>query len=488
MSEKVVTRFAPSPTGFLHVGGARTALFNYLYSRKHNGIMRLRIEDTDRRRSSDEMVRRIFDGLAWLGIHWETPVVHQGDNAALHREVAGLLLNKKEAYRCFCSRESLEAKRKRAEAEKNDYRYDGTCRNLSQEEIQNRLDAGQSFSVRFRVPEGKTSWEDGVHNTITIDNSELDDFIILRSDGSPVYQLAVVADDHEMGITDVIRGDDHISNTPKQILLYQAMDWPVPRFTHVPLILGPDKKRLSKRHGSTAVEDYRERGFLPEAMFNFLALLGWNPGDEREIMPREELAAAFSLEGISKKSAVFDEQKLEWMNSRYLMQKTAAELLKTVVPLWRQAGFIPETVSENLEHTYLRIIELHKPRAKVLTDFVEPCRFYFEPPESYDPKGVKKHLKNPEVWNWLRNCITRLAKIDKFRDDIIEQAVRNLAGASDISAGKLIHPLRLALTGRTASPGLFEIMEILGRDTVLHRLRGFLEKKETLSPDTGLNE
>ncbi len=477
MSEKIVTRFAPSPTGFLHVGGARTALFNYLFARKHGGLFRLRIEDTDRQRSSEEMTRRIFDGLHWLGLEWDGEVVFQGANAPLHREAAWQLVEAGKAYRCFCSREELEAKRRQAEREKRAYGYDGTCRHLSPEQVEKNLAEGKPFAIRFKVPEGETTWQDAVHGEIRVDHRELDDFIILRSDGSPIYQLAVVVDDHRMGVTHIIRGDDHISNTPKQILLYRALEWEVPRFAHVPLILGPDKKRLSKRHGATSVEEYREMGILPEALFNYLALLGWSPGDDRELMSREEIRESFSLKGISAKSAIFDEQKLRWMNGEYISRKTGQELFEELIRRWTAAGFIsPEDVP--VRRLYLlRVIELLKSRVKVLNEYVTYGRYYFQDPDEFDPKGVRKYLKDEQVWDWLQEVSARLEKSKRFAADDIERTVRLVAEEYGVAAAKLIHPIRLALTGLTVSPGIFEVMEVLGKETVLRRLNIFITRK-----------
>ncbi|MEJ2636258.1 MAG: glutamate--tRNA ligase [Calditrichia bacterium] len=471
MKEKVVTRFAPSPTGYLHIGGARTALFNYLFARKYKGIFRLRIEDTDRARSSGEMIRQILDGLKWLGLQWEGEVIHQADNAALHRKLAHSLLEAGKAYRCFCTREELEARRK----QNQDFRYDRKCRFLSEAEIRDNLRDEKPFSIRFKMPEGETFWNDGVHGEIRVGNSELDDFIIVRSDGSPIYQLAVVVDDHDMEITRVIRGDDHISNTPKQILLYQAFGWSTPQFSHVPLILGQDKKRLSKRHGATAVGEYREMGVLPEALFNFLALLGWTPADDREIMSRDEIIKSFSLEGISKKSAVFDEQKLQWMNGEYINLRSTEELFPAVASLWQKSGLISAEEIRDRRDYLMKVIEILKSRIRLLNQYAGYGAYFFRDPQNFDEKGMKKHLKDPQVWDWLRIATERLENQDRFDQISIEEVVRNAAEQEEISAGKLIHPIRLALTGMTVSPGLFELMELLGKEIVVRRLKEFIE-------------
>ncbi len=480
MQKEIVTRFAPSPTGFLHVGGARTALFNYLFSRKLGGEFKLRIEDTDRERSSEEMTRQIFEGLRWLGVSWDGEVVFQGANATEHVKAAGSLVEKDLAYRCFCTKEELEEKRKIAEANKLEYGYDGTCRNLSQEQIADNLKAHLPFSIRFRMPGGETGWDDAVYGPITIKNSELDDFIILRSDGSPIYHLAVVVDDHNMGITNVIRGGDHVSNTPKQILLYRAFGWDVPLFAHVPLILGPDKKRLSKRHGATSVDEYRRSGFLPEAVFNYLTLLGWSPGDDREVMSKEELIAAFSLEGITKANAVFDEKKLQWMNGEYISVKSASELYTLVRPLWQEAGFLTSGMADGNPDRLLDIIELLKSRMKTLGDFVRYGFYYFKDPDTYESKGIRKYFKDDNSWQLLDELGNRFEKLNGFDAPQIEKTLRDLAEEREVSAGAIIHPLRLALTGMTVSPGLFEVAEILGRKTTVRRLRSLLDNRSSI--------
>src|SRR6185436_1230786 len=333
-------RFAPSPTGYLHVGGARTALFNWLFARRHGGTFVLRIEDTDLERSSEEMVGGILDGLRWLGLDWdEGPDAggqfgpyFQSERLSRHRDVADRLVAEGHAYGCYCSTERLQAERAAAEARGEAWQYDRRCLSLGVNDIA-RLDAaGTPRAVRVRVPPGQTTFDDLVHGPITIDHATIEDFVILRSDGQPTYQLSVVCDDIDMAITDVVRGDDHISNTPKQILLYRALGAPVPRFAHVPLILGPDKKRLSKRHGATSVMEYAKQGYLPEAMFNFLALLGWSPGGEQEIFTRDELIARFTLEGISGGNAVFNPEKLDWFNAQHLARLSTDDLIGRIRP------------------------------------------------------------------------------------------------------------------------------------------------------------
>src|SRR5215208_6179058 len=334
-------RFAPSPTGYLHVGGARTALFNWLYARHTGGTMVLRIEDTDRERSTEGHTRVILDGLGWLGITWDEGPFFQGEYGPRHRADAERLLAEGKAYRCFCTREELDAQRARAEASGGGFRYDRRCYRLSAAEVDDRVRAGRPFTIRFLLEDDEIAWEYAVHGRISFQGRDLDDFVILRSDGTAIYNLAVVSDDIEMRITHVIRGDDHISNTPKQVALYRALGHAPPVFAHVPMILGTDGKKLSKRHGATAVGDYQDRGILPAAMRNFLALLGWSPGEDREILAEDEMIRLFSLEGIQKKPAVFDTTKLEWMNGQYLSLVSVDELIQ---PVLRELGRMNVTV------------------------------------------------------------------------------------------------------------------------------------------------
>src|SRR5512146_2239183 len=357
-------RFAPSPTGYLHVGGARTALFNWLYARKYGGQFLLRIEDTDKARSTDESTRAIFEGLEWLGLAWDEDVVYQGANLPRHQTDARRLLDAGAAYRCFCTREELDERRKEAEARKESFKYDRRCDALPREEIDRRVSAGMPFVLRFRVPEGTTSWDDLVHDTISFPNKDIEDFVILRSDGTPIYNLAVVSDDIAMRITVVMRGDDHISNTPKQILLYQAMNAQLPRFAHVPMINGLDGKKLSKRHGATAVGDYQHMGILPQAMLNFLALLGWSPGNDVEVMTVPQMIQLFSVDGLSKNAAVFDPKKLEWMNGQHLSLMEASELAPRITSALVAAGL---ATSEHLAQNpdwYHALIDVLKVRSR----------------------------------------------------------------------------------------------------------------------------
>ncbi len=467
-----VVRFAPSPTGYLHVGGARTAIFNWLIARKSGGRFLLRIEDTDVARSSPEATQQILNSLQWLNINWDEQVFFQSQNRHRHVEVADQLLKSGQAYRCFCSKEELEAKRRQFELMKSNKRYDGTCRNLTPEQIEQKLKQNLPFSIRFKVPPGQVAFHDLVHGPVTINNDVLDDFIIVRSDGTPVYQLAVVVDDHDMGINLVLRGDDHLPNTNKQILLYQALNWPVPQFAHVPLILGPDKKRLSKRHGATSVEEFKEQGILPEALFNYLCLLGWSPNSEQELFNKEQLIELFSIERINKNAAVFDFQKLLWMNAKYLSQLDEISLLKKIKPFLAEWNF--DLTNPQKDKKFLYLVKLQKVRSKTLKDLAQNLLLYFKDPESYDEKGVNKFFLKANGLELLTELLHFFqTKDENFFNNIeqIEQELRALAQQKGISAGKLIHPLRLALTGSTASPGIFELIYVLGSKKVLIRLK-----------------
>ncbi len=461
-------RFAPSPTGFLHVGGARTALHNWLYARKHGGTFLLRIEDTDRARSTAESTQAIFDGLRWRGLDWDEDVAHQGANLAQHQRDARALLERGAAYRDFTPAEELDRLRSAAEARGEAFRFDRQSAELSREEQERRVARGEPFAIRFRVPEGTTAWEDIVHGRIAFPNKDIEDFIILRSDGTPVYNMAVVSDDIAMRITLVMRGDDHISNTPKQILLYEALGAPLPRFAHLPMIHGPDGKKLSKRHGATAVGDYQHLGILPDAMANFLALLGWSPGGDLEVMSREELIRRFDESGLLKKAAIFDAKKLEWMNGQHLAHMPLESLEPLITPHIVAAGFA--TAQELVERTpwYLRLLELLRVRARTIDELVRQAAPYFRELPVYDDAAVAKHWKDgaPELAKAARERLAASA----WDAAALEEALRELAESRGVAAGALFQPLRVALTGSGASPGIFDVLLLLGREVSLRRL------------------
>ena len=472
----VRVRFAPSPTGYLHVGGARTALFNWLYARKLGGRFLLRIEDTDRARSTDESTRAIFDGLTWLGLHWDEDVVYQGSpgNLARHRRDANGMIESGHAYRCFCTPAELEERRRLAAASKDAFRYDRRCDRLGADDVVRRLAAGEPSVVRFRVPDGATAWDDVVHETISFPNKDIEDFVILRSDATPIYNLAVVSDDIAMSITHVMRGDDHISNTPKQILLYQALGQPLPRFAHFPMIHGLDGKKLSKRHGATAVGDYQHLGILPQAMNNFLALLGWSPGGDREVMTMAEMVALFSADGLLRKAAVFDPKKLEWMNGQHLSRLSAAELAPLAAGAFVRAGLFADNDPRVASDWFFRVLDGVKERCRTLHDLVELARpYFFDAPLAIDPALVDEHLrKDPErSRQLLSEAADALAPLSDWTTAAMEPLLRAVADRHGVTAGKLFQPMRIALTGRTVSPGIFDVLQLLGHDLAIQRLR-----------------
>jgi glutamyl-tRNA synthetase len=476
-------RFAPSPTGYLHVGGARTALFNWLFARRHGGTFVLRIEDTDLERSSWEMVSGILDGLRWLGLDWdegpEADGSHgpyfQSERLSRYREVAERLLAQAHAYACYCSAERLQSERAAAEARGEAWQYDRKCLSLGRNDIARLEAAGTPRALRVRVPPGETTFDDLVHGPITIDHATIEDFVILRSDGQPTYQLSVVCDDIDMAITDVVRGDDHISNTPKQILLYRALGAPLPRFAHVPLILGPDKKRLSKRHGATSVTEYQRQGYLPEAMVNFLALLGWSPGGDQELFTRDELVERFTLEGISGGNAVFNPEKLEWFNQQHLMRLTFDDLVERIRPELERAGLWSDDLEGDRRMWFERVLALLVPRAKRLGDFALQATPFLGAIDDYDAAAVSKYLAVPALAHHLSALADAYRSLEPFDEGHTEATLRQVAESNGLKAGTLIHATRIALTGRAVSPGLFETLVLLGRERSIARLEALVQ-------------
>ncbi|HSA55113.1 MAG TPA: glutamate--tRNA ligase, partial [Gemmatimonadaceae bacterium] len=463
-------RFAPSPTGYLHVGGARTALFNWLYARKHGGQFLLRIEDTDRARSTDESTRAIFDGLHWLGLSWDEEVVYQGANLERHQRDARRLLETGHAYRDFTPAAELERRRKEAEAQGQVFKFERRLAELAPGEGERRAASGEAFAIRFRVPEGTTEWDDLVHGTIAFPNKDVDDFIVLRSDGTPVYNMAVVSDDIAMGITLVMRGDDHISNTPKQIMLYRALGAPLPGFAHLPMIHGMDGRKLSKRHGATAVGDYQHHGILPQAMCNFLALLGWSPGGDREIMSMQEMIELFSAEGLLRKASIFDPKKLEWMNGQHLARIALEELSQIVAPLIVEAGLATPRELEERHDWWLQLLDLLRVRSRTTHEIVRMAEPYFRDEIGYDAEAVAKHWKDPrDTADVLTGARQRLATAE-WTAGALETALRTLAEERGVGSGRIFQPLRIALTGVSVSPGMFDILLILGRERSLLRI------------------
>jgi glutamyl-tRNA synthetase len=474
-------RFAPSPTGFLHIGGARTALFNWLYARQHGGTFILRIEDTDVERSSADMTSGILDSLRWLGLDWdEGPGVGgphapylQSERLEKYADAAARLVRAGRAYYCYCRPEALKAKRDEAEAAGGAWMYDRTCLALTPAEVAAREAAGVPRATRFLVPPGETTFDDAVRGRIAVRHDHVEDFVIVRSDGHPTYQLSVVVDDVAMRVTDVVRGDDHISNTPKQVMLYEAMGASVPRFAHVPLILGPDKKRLSKRHGATSVGEYRDQGYLPEAMVNFLALLGWSPGSgDREVFSLDELVQAFALEGISGGNAVFNPDKLDWFGQQHMMRLSSSEILRRLRPQLEAAGLWQDAFESNRRSWVESVLDLLKPRARRLTEFLPLLRPFLRENVERDPAAVAKHLSAPDIGAHLDALRARLEHVPSFDSQTLETTLRAVAEERGIKAAALIHATRVAVTGLAVSPGLFEVLELIGRERVVQRLRG----------------
>lgn len=462
---EVRTRFAPSPTGYLHIGGARTALFNYLHARGLRGKFILRIEDTDRKRSTPEAIDAILRSLEWLRLEWDEGPFHQTERSGLYQERIRALLRAGEAYPCVCTAETLEAKRQAALERKRKPMYDGACR--PRERAAAPLPKGAPFTVRFRSPErGTTVVEDRVKGRVEFDNAELDDLIIARSDGAPTYNFCVVCDDIDMRITHVIRGDDHLSNTPRQIQIYEALGAEPPVFAHVPLILGVDRKRLSKRHGATSVTAYRDMGYYPEALNNYLARLGWSHGDQ-EIFDRAELVEKFGIDAVGKSSAVFNPDKLLWLNAHYLRERPLSRLAEDVLPYIAAKGHDAPADRSWLE----KMVATLRERAKSLAEMVEMARFYLADEVSIDEKAARKHL-TPETRPILDEAAARLGGLADFSAAGIEGVFGEMVAERGVGLGKVAQPVRVALTGSTVSPGIYEVIHVLGRERTLARLAG----------------
>ena len=468
MTTPIVTRFAPSPTGFLHIGGARTALFNWLYARGRGGQMLLRIEDTDRERSTKEAIAAILDGLAWLGITWDGGTVYQFSRAARHREVAEQLLAAGQAYRCYASQQELDEMRERARREGRAKLYDGRWRDRDPSEAP----PGVKPVIRLRAPlTGETVIEDQVQGRVVWQNENLDDLVLLRSDGTPTYMLAVVVDDHDMGVTHIIRGDDHLTNAARQTQIYKALGWHVPVMAHVPLIHGPDGSKLSKRHGALGVDAYRAMGYLPAALRNYLVRLGWSHGDQ-EIFSTEEMIAAFDLPQIGRSPARFDFARLESLNGHYIRQSPDADLVSAIehlLPHLANGAGLAAKFTPDLKAKFLAAMPGLKERAKNLVELIDSGRFlYAERPIAIDEKA--KPLLNPQACAILAELLPDLSKLEPWTAQATENTVRAFAERKDIKLGAVAQPLRAALTGRPTSPGIFEVLHVLGKQESLARL------------------
>ena len=481
MPTPVRVRFAPSPTGFLHVGGLRTALYNYLFAKNRNGQFVLRIEDTDQSRKVEGAVENLIATLDWAGIRFDEgpgrggdcgPYV-QSERLSIYREHAEKLVDQGNAYYCFCTPQRLEEVRKRQTAMKLAPSYDRHCRDLPASETQRKRESGESCVIRMKVPVGgETTFDDIIRGKVTIANKVLDDQVIIKSDGFPTYHLAVVVDDHLMKISHVIRGEEWLSSTPKHVMLYGYFGWALPQFAHLPLLLNPDKSKLSKRQGDVAVEEYRAKGYLKEALVNFVAFLGWNPGDEREIFSLEDLVREFSLERVGKAGAVFNVEKLNWMNFQHLRQKPDAEVLAM---LKEYLGSQSTAGQNNFSDAYLlEVIGAMRERANFVREFVEKSPYFFEAPSSYDPAVARKRWK-PETPGYLKQYLDALGKVEHPRKEDYESALKQVVDSLNVSPGTLIHPIRLAVSGMGTGPGLYEILGILGKEEVVRRLNKAIE-------------
>ncbi|MEQ6360545.1 glutamate--tRNA ligase [Thermoanaerobacter thermohydrosulfuricus] len=476
MSE-VRVRFAPSPTGSLHIGGARTALFNWLFARHNGGKFILRVDDTDLQRSTEESMKGILEGLRWLGIDWDEGPIYQSQRIEEYRKFANKLLEEGKAYYCFCTKEELEEMRKQAEKEGKPPMYTGKCRNLTKEQIEEHLRQGRKPVIRLKVPQqGKTVIHDVIRGDVEFDNSTFDDFIIMKSDNMPTYNFATVVDDYQMGITHVIRAEEHLSNTPKQILIYEALGVEIPQFAHVSMVLAPDRSKLSKRHGATSVQEFRDQGYLPEAIVNYITLLGWMPKDGEEIFDVSKSIKEFTLERVSKNPAVYDVQKLTWINGHYIRNYDLDKLTEAVIPFLKAKNLI----KEDFDYDYIKkIVSAVREREKTLVDIADAMSYYFTEVNEYEEKGVKKYFTKEKVVDILKKAVVTLKEVEPFNKFTTEEAYRKLVEELQISSGELFHPTRLAISGRTFGPGLFDIMELLGKERTIERIEkaiDFIEK------------
>jgi len=487
--ESVRVRFAPSPTGELHIGGARTALFNWLFARHNRGKFILRIEDTDVLRSEKSFSQSAIENLRWLGLDWDEGPEKEGEygpyfqsqRLGIYEKYALKLLKEERAYLCYCTLEELELRKKKMQAEGKLPKYDGRCRTLSTRERKHFEEEGRAPSIRFKVPqEGTTYVEDLLRGKVGFENKILGDFIILKSNKTPTFNFANVVDDTLMGITYVIRGDDHLSNTPRQILLYKALGFESPRYAHIPMILGGDGAKLSKRHGATSISYYREEGYLPWVMVNYLALLGWSTIDSQQFFEKEELIEKFSLERVGKSAAIFDPDKLEWMNGEYIRKMKLEALTELLIPYLKKANLIEKEVNQSDRDKIAQVALLEQPRIKTLSQITDLADFFFKPDFGYDPQAVKKRLRKDYVPSLLEEIKERIKQLSSFTEENLEEMARNLAEKLSLSTSKVFHPLRVALTGKMKGPGLFELAVVLGKNEVLRRIERALKMLKSI--------
>lgn len=466
MNTDIRVRFAPSNTGHLHIGGARTALFNWFFAKHHEGTAILRVEDTDRQRSTEEYYDAILEAFDWLGLEWDEGPYRQSQRMDLYQEAANKLLSSGNAYRCTCTPDEVNEMRERARAEGKTPKYDGTCRDRYDK------DPAAPFCLRLRVPdEGETIFNDILSGNISFENSQLDDMVIVRTDGTPTYNFCVAIDDIDMQISHVIRGNDHLSNTPKQVLVYRALNEPTPKFAHISMILGPDKKRLSKRHGADSVLEYKERGFLPNALINYLVRLGWSHGDQ-EIFSKEEIIAKFSLENLNRSAAIFNPEKLLWLNQEYIKSADSDFLVESLDTGLRKRGLSPDQLNHR---TRMGIVDELRTRSTTLLDMIEGALFFFANEVELDEKAASKFL-NSESSSLIMKLRDELTNIDIFSTENVKSAFRHVMEEEAIKLGKLAQPVRVAITGGTISPGIFETLSLLGKEKSLHRLDAALAR------------
>lgn len=469
-------RFAPSPTGHLHIGAARTALFNWLFARHHRGQFILRIEDTDLARSSEEMSRGIIEGLEWLGMDWDEGPIYQSERIEDYKAQAQKLVQEGKAYYCYCLPEEIQERKKKTAAQGEYWEYNRRCLNLTPDERERFEAEGRPKAVRFHVPEGTVQYDDLVHGPISVESRIIEDFVLLRSDGLPTYHLSVVVDDIDQRITHIIRGDDHISNTPKQILLYKAFGVDPPAFAHLPLILGPDKKKLSKRHGVTSVLQFKEEGFLSLAILNFLAQMSWSPGGEEEkLFPAEELVALFSLDKVSKGSPVLNLEKLERLSGQLISGMTAEELAPLVAEELKRSHLWDDDFLGKRKEWFFKLIDLLKERSRRMKDFPLRARPFIEDDLTYNPEGVEKYLKDDRLGALLEKLREDFLALQDFSADAVETALRRRAELEEVKAGLLIHALRMLVVGEPVSPGIFDVLELVGREKTLERTKKYRE-------------
>ena len=476
--DEVRVRFAPSPTGFLHIGGARTALFNWLYAKKNGGKLVLRIEDTDTERLKEDSVSQILTSLKWLGLNWdEGPEVggsvgpyYQSERKDIYSKMCQQLLDEGKAYYCFCTSEDLELAREKQRAAKNPFRYERTCRDIPVNIAKERIAAGEKASVRLKIPaDGDIVVHDLIHGDVTFSMGQFDDFVIMKSNGMPTYNFAVVVDDHMMRISHVLRAEEHLSNTPKQILVYNAFGFETPKFGHMPMILAPDRSKLSKRHGATSVEEFRDQGYLHQSIVNYLTLLGWGPGNEEEIFTLEETVKQFDFSKMSKKAAIYDTKKLTWMNGQYLSSLPLDEILPETAKFFIKAGLVDQDWLDNNKDYFAKLVDVVRVRVKTLQEIADASEYFFKDVTDYDEKGVVKHF-TPAAAELLENCVEHLTALEEFNLETTEAIYNKMAEETGLSLGKVIHPTRLALTGRTVSPGLFDVMILLGKEKTIARM------------------